>query len=80
MRIKLRYFASIREMIGIVGDEVTLQEESTVDALIEKLKMDHARLRDMDRILVAVDGEYVKPNALLHDGDIVALFPPVSGG
>jgi molybdopterin converting factor subunit 1 len=80
MRVRLRYFASIREMIGVVGEEVTLQEGSTVDALIKKLKTDHTYLRDMDRILVAVDGEYVKPNALLHDGDVVALFPPVSGG
>ena len=80
MRVRLRYFASIRETIGIVGEEVTLQEGSTVDTLIEKLKIDHKRLRDMDLILVAVDGEYVKPNALLHEGDVVALFPPVSGG
>ena len=67
-------------MIGIVGDEVTLQEGSTVHALIEKLKMDHTRLSDMDLILVAVDGEYVEPDTLLREGDVVALFPPVSGG
>jgi molybdopterin synthase sulfur carrier subunit len=80
MRVKLRYFASIRELIGIVGEEVTLQEGSTVDTLIKKLKMDHVGLRDMDRILVAVDGEYVEPDILLREGDVVALFPPVSGG
>ena len=80
MRVRLKYFASIREMIGIVGEEVTLQEGSTVHDLIKKLKMDHARLRDMDLILVAVDGEYVKPDTLLREGDVVALFPPVSGG
>jgi molybdopterin synthase sulfur carrier subunit len=80
MRVRLRYFASIREMIGIVGDEVTLQEGSTVHVLIEKLKMDHTRLSDMDLILVAVDGEYVEPDTLLREGDVVALFPPVSGG
>jgi molybdopterin synthase sulfur carrier subunit len=80
MKVRLRYFASIRELIGVVGEEVTLQEGSTVHALIKKLKMDHTRLRDMDLILVAVDGEYVEPDTLLREGDVVALFPPVSGG
>lgn len=34
----------------------------------------------MDRILVAVNGEYVDFGKILKEGDVVALLPPVSGG
>ncbi len=51
-----------------------------VGALLEKINMSHEFLRDMDRILVAVNGEYVDHGTVLENGDVVALFPPVSGG
>ena len=31
-------------------------------------------------LLVAVNREYAAANAVLRDGDELALFPPVSGG
>jgi molybdopterin converting factor small subunit len=34
----------------------------------------------MSNVIIAVNGAYVDPNTLLEDGDVVALFPPVSGG
>ena len=52
----------------------------SVEALLEKVNMNHEFLRDMNRILVAVNGEYVDRGTVLEDGDVVALFPPVSGG
>jgi molybdopterin converting factor small subunit len=33
-----------------------------------------------DAIAVAVNQEYAKTSDVLHDGDEVALLPPVSGG
>lgn len=80
MRIKLRYFASIRELVGAVEGEIELPEGSNVEGMLETVKRYHGRLRDMDRILVAVNGEYVNPRTRLTDGDVAALFPPVSGG
>jgi len=80
MRIRLRYFASIRELVGATEGEIELPEGSTVEGVLETVKKYHGRLRDMDRILVAVNGEYVDSGTRLADGDLVALFPPVSGG
>jgi len=37
-------------------------------------------LRDVKRMLVAVNGEFSEQEAVLAEGDLVALFPPVSGG
>jgi len=80
MRIKLRYFASVRELVGASEGEIELPEGSTVEGMLETVKRYYERLREVDRILVAVNGEYVNPRTLLADGDVAALFPPVSGG
>ena len=80
MRLRLRYFASIRELVGVAEGEMELPEGSTVDDMLETVKKHHGRLRDVDRILVAVNGDYVYPGTRLANGDVVALFPPVSGG
>ena len=80
MRIELRFFASIRDLMEIAADETAMPEGSTVEALLEKMKREHDPLREMDRILVAVNGEYVDLSTILNEGDVVAMFPPVSGG
>ncbi len=80
MRIRLKYFASVRELVGTTEGEIELPEGSTVEDMLETVKRYYERLRDLERILVAVNGEYVNPRTLLVDGDIAALFPPVSGG
>lgn len=79
-RVRLRFFASIREMVGSAGEELDVPDGLSVEALLEKVNMNHEFLRDMNRILVAVNGEYVDRGTVLEDGDVVALFPPVSGG
>lgn len=80
MRIELRYFASMRDLMGTVEDETAVPEGSTVESLLEKMKREHEPLGEMDRVLVAVNGEYVDLSTILEEGDIVAMFPPVSGG
>ncbi len=80
MRIKLKFFATIRELVGSSGEAMDIQEDATVSTFLDKVKKDYGALKTMERILVAVNGEYVDPEALLREGDVVALFPPVSGG
>jgi molybdopterin synthase sulfur carrier subunit len=80
MKISLRYFASIRDLVGAGGEEITIPPGSTVEGLLESLKDLHDQLIDVERILVAVNGAYVDPGTVLEGGDKVALFPPVSGG
>jgi molybdopterin synthase sulfur carrier subunit len=80
MMIRLRYFASIREFVGSAEDEVQLPSRSSVESLMEAVKNLHGSLKDVETILVAVNGEYADPMNTLEDGDVVALFPPVSGG
>jgi len=79
MRIKLRYFASICDLVGC-QEEIAMANGSTVNGLLEKVKSLHGQIQNLDHILVAVNGDYTDTRSRLFDGDIVALFPPVSGG
>jgi molybdopterin synthase sulfur carrier subunit len=80
MRARLRYFARIRELVGKAEEEIELPEGHTAGGILESVKNRYTQLRDVKNILVAVNGEYADHGAPLAEGDVVALFPPVSGG
>lgn len=79
MRIKMKYFASIRQIIGKEETEVEVPEGSTVGELVEMLMVQYTDLKNRN-LLVAVNGEYACSEDELDYGDVVAMFPPVSGG
>jgi molybdopterin synthase sulfur carrier subunit len=80
VRVRVMYFASVREMIGLSEEEVAAPTGSTIGSLIESLKDSHEQLRHMKNLLVAVNGEFADAKQGLGEGDVVALFLPVSGG
>ncbi len=80
MKIKLKYFASIAETVGMSGEEMELQDDTIASNLVEALKERFKDFEEMSNVIIAVNGAYVDPNTLLEDGDVVALFTPVSGG
>ena len=80
MKVKLKYFASIAEYVGKKGEEIELSGGTTIDDLLVAVKSQHDALLGMESIIVAVNGEYNEGSTPLNEGDVVALFPPVSGG
>ena len=81
MRLRVRYFASIREFTGLKEEALEVPEGSTAEALKRRIQGLHASLKGQeDNILVVVNGSFVEPTWVLMQGDAVALFPPVSGG
>ncbi len=80
MKIKLKYFASIAEAVGMNGEEIELRDDIIVSNLVKALKERFKDFEEMSNVIIAVNGAYVDPNTLLEEGDVVALFPPVSGG
>jgi molybdopterin converting factor subunit 1 len=80
MKIKIKYFASIRDLIGLNGEHISIQQGSTVENLLDSVKKIHQQLRTVENILIAVNGVYVPFETILKEGDTIALFPPVSGG
>lgn len=83
--MKLLYFAWLREKVGMADEQVPLPAGvTTVAGLLDWLDGrgggHAAALRDRSAVRVAVNQEYVGPDAAVADGDEVALFPPVTGG
>lgn len=83
--MKLAYFASIRERIGVAEEDVTLPPDiGTVAELIGWLQKrgDHyaEALKTPQLVRVALDREHARHDAPLAAVGEVALFPPMTGG
>ncbi|MCY3991234.1 MAG: MoaD/ThiS family protein [Caldilineaceae bacterium] len=76
MNVRLILFAGLRQAAGFKSDTVSLPESSTVGDLLDSRV---PTLRDRT-FYVAVNEEFAQRDTVLHDGDEVALLPPVSGG
>lgn len=74
------YFASFRELLGVADEDLHIPSESTVGVVLDRIKDVHSELTETENIMVAVNGSFAEVELLLNDGDVVALFPPVSGG
>ncbi|GAB3453086.1 molybdopterin converting factor subunit 1 [Massilia terrae] len=85
MKITLRFFASVREALGVSTESVTLPEGvATVGAVRELLiarggvwaeTLSHKRALRM-----AFNHVMCEPETVVLDGGEVAFFPPVTGG
>lgn len=81
MEIEVRLFATLKERAGQQRIRVELDEPARVTHLLAALSIQVPALASaLDTTLVAVNREFAFPENLLHPGDEVALFPPVSGG
>ncbi|MGO4888474.1 molybdopterin converting factor subunit 1 [Anaerobacillus sp. MEB173] len=77
--IKVLLFAAFEEALG--KRELSMEASSlTVAQLREKLSAEYSSLPSLDNVMIAVNEEFVEDNAILHENDVVAIIPPVSGG
>ncbi|MFT3665739.1 MoaD/ThiS family protein [Piscinibacter sp.] len=83
MKIRVRYFASLREALG-AGETLDLPEGATVagarDALIGRDAAHAAALARGRALRCALDQVLCDESAALADGAELAFFPPVTGG
>jgi molybdopterin converting factor subunit 1 len=81
MQVTVRLFAVLRERAGIEQLALKLDSQSSVANALQQIGEQLPELRPiLGRVATAVNRSYVKPDATLHDGDELALIPPVSGG
>jgi molybdopterin converting factor subunit 1 len=80
--IVIKLFAMLKDKAG--RDELQINMgPCTVAELLKRISKEHPSLEAIlssGRIMVSVNQEFVKPDALIKDGDEAALMPPFSGG
>ena len=79
MQVRVLFFGVLKDLLSSSGEAVTLPEGATVAQLMEQLR-NGAGHPVWSALAVAVNREYAVASAVLHEGDEVALLPPVSGG
>jgi molybdopterin synthase catalytic subunit len=81
MKVKVLFFATLKERAGTKQAEVDLPEEARVRDLKARLGKEYPGLAQaIETTLVSVNREYAFDEDVIPPGSEVALFPPVSGG
>ncbi len=74
------YFGVLKDLLGGERDVLELGAGARVADLLELLKGRAAGAPVWTSLAAAVNREYAGGETMLHDGDEIALLPPVSGG
>ena len=83
MKVEIRYFASIREAVGIAAESVETSADTLAALRDELIATDaqHAQALARGRALrMALNQVMCRESVSLLDGAEVAFFPPVTGG
>ncbi len=81
MRVTIKLFARLRDLAG-TGELIRdIPAPATVRSVWNQLTGELPSLVEYESTMsVAVNAEYARMAADVHDGDEVAFLPPVSGG
>lgn len=81
MRIKVKVFASIKDICGFNEKELIVSDSIKVNEVVDLFVNGNKLLSGTkNSLLIAVNEEYCGLDKILEDGDVMAIFPPVSGG
>lgn len=81
MRVRILFFGQLKEAAGRERDTLELPDGARVADLLRRYAEVRPALQPYYNVMaVALNQEYSQAGAELHDGDEVALIPPVSGG
>ena len=84
MTVKIVFFASLREALGVDSVDLQISGSSSVSALISQLANQQSPewlgILTAENIRIAVNQDMINEDVGVTDGDEVAFFPPVTGG
>lgn len=83
--LKVLFFASLREKLGVAEEEIIFTEELSDIAALRQFFCQRGgvwqdTLGTEQKIMTAINQTMVDQQQSLNDGDEVAFFPPVTGG
>jgi sulfur-carrier protein len=81
MKVRVHFYAQLRDLLGIREQDVDLPEGATVRDLLDEIYARQPSLQAHDKsILIGVGVEFVDRNYRLKPGEEVSIMPPVQGG
>jgi molybdopterin synthase sulfur carrier subunit len=85
MKVKVLYFAGLREQLGKPGEDLELADSVSTVAGLRTLLMARggawrSALAQGKALRVAVNQEMAQATTPVKPGDEIAFFPPVTGG
>ena len=81
MRVRLLFFAVLRDITGKSEAEVSIADGTRAGDVWQTLRRNHSALASYEKPpMIAVNENYASPDTPLHDGDELVFIPPVAGG
>ncbi len=79
MKLKIRYFANLREEANKAEEIFETSAKTAQDVYIE-LKSKYSFSLDSDFVKLSLNQKYADINSQLNEGDELVFIPPVAGG
>jgi sulfur-carrier protein len=81
MKVRVQFYAQLRELAGIREQDVDLPEGATVRDLLDEIYAQQPSLRAHDKsLLIGVGVEFADRDYKLKSGEEISIMPPVQGG
>lgn len=80
MRVRLLFFAVLRDVTGKRDDLLELPDGTRAADVWRRLRDEHGALHGVAQPMTAINESYADPEQVLRDGDELAFIPPVAGG
>ncbi len=81
MKVNVLFFGLAHDLTGFGQEQVEIPPGESLGGLLRRYETRFPRLREMaESLLTAVNQEISDRSQILHEGDEVAVMPPVSGG
>jgi MoaD family protein len=81
MKVRVQFYAQLRDLAGIREQDVDLGKGATVGDLLSQIYAQHPSLLAHDKsILIGAGVEFVDRNYQLKSGEEISIMPPVQGG
>ena len=80
MEIKILFFGSLKEELGIEAQTLNLALPITAEKLKQHLAKLYPQVKFADDLICSVNQTFANGSTIINENDEVAFFPPVTGG
>ena len=81
LKVTVLFFAGARERVGTGRVDVEIVEDATIGSAVnDALESLNRDFELTEGVMLARNGDYADESTIVHDGDEIAVIPPVSGG